>query len=409
MDDKEIRTIHIIPSKSFAHRAFICDFLAGDEARGVVCDLESDDINATKGCIDGLKTGVNVIDARESGSTLRFILPLAGVMGRSVGIITRGRLSERPMLSFEDALMRNGMEIEHDQSGVITTGGKLRPGVFRLPGAVSSQFITGLLLSLPSLEGDSRIELTSELKSKAYVDITLSVLSDYGVSIREHDGMYEIPGGQKYSCKGSYKVEGDWSQAAFWLAAGLIGECPVRVEGLRADSVQGDRRIIEIFRDMGGRIDEEKCEDGTCYTAYPSELHGCEVDVSEVPDLAPAITCAACAADSETRMVNAERLRLKESDRIDSIVNAVMDLGFYAEGKDNEIVIAGKSGRPSDKTSDARRVRTSGDHRIVMMAAVISLISGYKVEIEDAGSVSKSYPTFFDELKKAGLADSVII
>ena len=133
MDDKEIRTIHIIPSKSFAHRAFICDFLAGDEARGVVCDLESDDINATKGCIDGLKTGVNVIDARESGSTLRFILPLAGVMGRSVGIITRGRLSERPMLSFEDALMRNGMEIEHDQSGVITTGGKLRPGVFRLP------------------------------------------------------------------------------------------------------------------------------------------------------------------------------------------------------------------------------------------------------------------------------------
>lgn len=440
MSDKEVKTIRIIPSKSFAHRAYICDFLAGENASGVICDLESDDINATRNCIASLANGVNVIDAMESGSTLRFILPLAGVLGKTVSIITRGRLSKRPMLSFEDTLIRNGMEIEHESDGIIKAKGKLRPGVFMLPGAVSSQFVTGLLLSLPYLDGDSRIELTSELKSKAYVDITKSVLADYGVSISEHDGIYEVPGGQKYSCSGGYHVEGDWSQAAFWLAAGLIGEHPVKVEGLRADSVQGDRKIVKILRDMGGRIEEEKSDSGVSYIAYPSSLHGKVIDVSEVPDLAPAIACAACAANGSTRLVNAERLMLKESNRIESIVNCACDLGFEAVGKDaeicingtggeavgkdaeiciagtggqavekdTEICIAGTGGEAGSDSKEICSVRTADDHRIVMMAAVLSLISDRKVEIAGSSTVSKSYPTFFDELENAGLAGNII-
>lgn len=408
MSGDKVKTIRIIPSKSFAHRAYICDFLAGENACGVISDLYSDDINATKGCLAGLSSGVEVIDAMESGSTLRFILPLAGVLGRSVSIITRGRLKERPMNSFESELMRNGMRIQHGSDGVIRTSGRLEPGVYRLPGSISSQFITGLLLSLPYLDGDSRIELTSELKSKAYVDITLSVLADYGVEISEHDGAYDIKGGQKFECSGAYKVEGDWSQAAFWLVAGLIGKTPVRVEGLKPDSVQGDREIVEILKRMGGRIEEKPDDDYAAYTSYPSDLHGTVADVSEIPDLAPAIACAAAACEDKTRMIKAERLRLKESDRIDSIVNCLTDLGFSASSGEGEIVIGGRKEKSGESSDEIAKARTAGDHRVVMMAAVLSLITDEIVEIEESSSVTKSYPTFFDELEQAGLSDNLI-
>ena len=387
MDVKEVR---IIPSKSFGHRAYICDLLAGDEGHGVICDLDSDDIRATRSCIEALEKGEDTLDAGESGSTLRFMLPLAGALGRDAAFITRGRLAERPILPLEEELTAHGMKISHSDNGEIMVSGQLVSGVYRLPGDISSQFITGLLLSLPYLEGDSRIELLSELKSKAYVDITLSVLRDYGVSIEEHGDIYEIKGGQKYSCSRAYEVEGDWSQAAFWLAAGLIGDAPVRVRGLRADSVQGDRKIIEILRNMGGLIEYD--DETSSFTSFPTDLKGAEIDVSEVPDLAPAIAAAAAFAGEDTRLFNAGRLRLKESDRIDSIVGCLTDLGFSAEGSADEILIRGSSGTGGT-------ARTYGDHRIVMMAAVLSLSIDGEVRIEDKEAVRKSYPAFFDEFE----------
>lgn len=463
--DKELKIIRIIPSKSYAHRAYICDFLAGECSRdtdsevgclpvggsaseivsdadwcegaldlssddsccGVICDLDSDDINATRECIEGLRCGAEIIDVHESGSTLRFIMPLAGVLGKAVLIRTRGRLSERPMGPFEDELVQHGMKIEHEPSGIIRVSGKLTPGEYRLPGAISSQFITGLLLSLPYLDGDSTIVLTSELQSSAYVDITMDVLKSYGVGIRtsaasDHaynrasDSEYEtaqymIPGGQHYHRETPYIVEGDWSQAAFWLAAGTIGSAPVRVTGLNTDSVQGDRKMVEMLRSFGARIEigANNSREGFA-DAYPSKLHGITVDVSEIPDLAPAIACAGAAAEGETRLVNAGRLRYKESDRIKSIVECLKAVGISAEEREDEIIISGCGGcsgcggiMPAGGAVDA-----AGDHRIVMMAAILSLITKGKVAIEGSDAVSKSYPTFFRELERAGMAGNIL-
>lgn len=415
---ENIKTVRIIPSKSFAHRAYICDFLAGNQGRGVICGLDSDDINATKKCIEGLSGGAGLIDVRESGSTLRFILPLAGVLGRPVTIKTHGRLSERPMGPFEDELKVHGMKIEHksaagnegvpsgrpdapESTGIIEVSGKLSAGVFRLPGSISSQFITGLLLSLPYLKEDSEIQLTSPLQSSAYVDITLDVLSEYGVSIEQRNDRYIIKGGQEYHRSRPYTVEGDWSQAAFWLAAGAIGKATVRVEGLNPASVQGDRKIVDVLKEFGVEIKNV----GDFVEASPSALHGITVDVSEIPDLAPAVACAGAAASGETRLVNAGRLRLKESDRIKSIIKCLTDVGVQAEEGEDEIMIHG-CGEISPAGGTAE---TAGDHRIVMMAAVLSLITSGKVTISGSSAVSKSYPTFFKELERAGLMSNCII
>ena len=447
--DRQI-TVDIIPSKSYAHRAYICDFLAEltadkssesdscagssePQGNGIICDLDSNDIRATKACLAALRTykgpgAPAELECGESGSTLRFILPLAGVLGREVTIKTRGRLSERPMGPFEDELISHGMSISHLPGGIIQASGHLRPGVFRLPGSISSQFITGLMLTLPYLKGDSRILLTSELQSSGYVDMTIDVLKEYGIRITASgideagsgDGVrpYDIAGSQKYHRDAPYIVEGDWSQAAFWLAAGAIGETPVKVRGLNQDSVQGDRRIADVLRSFGARI--ERTED--LITAYPSELHGITVDVSEIPDLAPVIACAGAAASGVTRIVNAGRLRLKESDRIKSIIECLTDVGIFAEEGEDEIVIhgfgecntadcgehykagcaAGASYRPAGGTAE-----TAGDHRIVMMAAVLSLITSGKVTITGSGAVSKSYPSFFDEMERAGLMSNI--
>ncbi len=429
MDIDTVKTIRIIPSKSYAHRAYICDFLAGGNGSGVICSLDSDDIKATRSCLAGLASGDEEIDVRESGSTLRFVLPLAGALGKPVIIRTRGRLSERPMGPFEDELISHGMSIEHIPGGMIKASGQLASGEYRLPGSISSQFITGLLLSLPYLDGDSRIVLTSELQSSAYVDITLDVLKEYGIKIEKTGASteekssrtggepagYAIKGGQTYRREMPYIVEGDWSQAAFWLAAGVIGKAPVRVAGLNNDSVQGDRKIADVLRRFGAEVEYE---DEGFAAAYPSEMHGTDVDVSEIPDLAPAIACAAAAASGETRLVNAGRLRLKESDRIRSIVGCLKDLGFSAEEGDDEIIIQGisdhrehrsQAGGTAEEIMAAAggTAETAGDHRIVMMAAVLSLITSGKVTIQGSGAVSKSYPTFFEELDQAGLAGNI--
>ena len=415
MNENNVKTIDIIPSKSFAHRAYICDFLAGGTGGGVRCGLDSDDIRATKGCLDALRAGDDTLDCGESGSTLRFMLPLTGVLGRTVTFRTHGRLAERPMGPLEDELKAHGMCIDHLKGGEIQVSGQLEAGLYRLPGTVSSQFITGLLLSLPYLDGDSRIELTTPLKSSAYVDITVSVLADFGVRIHEHDGAYDISGHQEYACSGPqgiYEVEGDWSQAAFWFASGLIGRSPVLIRGLRNDSVQGDRKIVDVLKNMGGDIEivsgPDGETDGTGFLARPSELHGTITDVSEIPDLAPAIAAAAVSAEGVTRLTNAERLRLKESDRIDSITGCLNDLGFTAEGRPDEIIIYGDGGKDRKAVQNTMTAETAGDHRIVMMAAVLSLITPDRVKISGSKAVSKSYPTFFDEFDKAGMGNNLI-
>ena len=400
----------IIPSKSYAHRAYICDFWLKGDGSFVICDLESDDIKATRGCLEVLRgcasaqNQVLELDCGESGSTLRFMLPLVGALGKNVRFITNGRLSKRPLGELEEELEKHGMVIGHPEEGVISASGKLCPGVFRLPGSVSSQYITGLLLALPYLDGDSSIDLTSKLQSAAYVDITIDVLREYGIEIVRNEDGYRIRGGQRSHRDEPYKVEGDWSQAAFWLAAGAIGKAPISIGGLNPDSVQGDRRMDDVLRSFGARIETDRSSERCVVTSYPSELAGTTVDVSEIPDLAPAIACAAAAASGETRLTHAERLKLKESDRIASVVRCLTDVGIKAEGTDSEIIVHGCG----DDEPEGGTAETAGDHRIVMMAAVLSLITEGKVVITGSRSVSKSYPTFFEELENAGLADNIV-
>lgn len=538
MNSEKEKTIRIIPSKSYAHRAYICDFLAGSDGSDIICDLDSDDIRATRGCLEAIRAMIRataesensqdflavdtnkqratdtdqlenggsvygvwksrlivisqqnpehivVLDCGESGSTLRFMLPLVGVLGISAEFVTKGRLSERPLGDFESELIRHGMEIEHAPGGIIKVSGSLTPGEYLLPGSISSQFITGLLLSLPFLDGDSTIKLTTDLQSSAYVDITIDVLRQFGIEIEKIRNKckdtgsvissdcgatakckvtgYVFRGGQKYrrdvSLVGPYVVEGDWSQAAFWLAAGAIGKAPVSVAGLNPEPVQGDRRIVDVLRKFGARIDVSKIGaettdadktdiskigagiEETVVTSYPSALSGTTVDVSEIPDLAPAIACAGAAAAGETRLVNAGRLRLKESDRIRSIVQCLNDLGIIASESENEIIIQGCGGQTDGAGAECAgaddndaecagaecagaddndtecagaecaggRAETAGDHRIVMMAAVLSLIAKDKVTITGSSAVNKSYPTFFRELEQAGMSDNVML
>lgn len=409
---KDIIDINIIPSKSFAHRAVILASLC-EESPAVTADLDSDDIEATRACVKNLKEGAPLDDkgdiilpCKESGSTLRFLLPVVSALGKSAKLVTEGRLGERPLGPLEKAMADHGATVTHEDGGIIRVSGKLSGGTFRLPGDVSSQFITGILLALP-ITGGGKIELTSPLESKGYVDITMEVMSSFGVDVEVSGDTYSVGPGASYHRKDGYIVEGDYSGAAFWIAAGAIGDSPVRVSGLEPDSRQGDRKIIDIAKDFGAKIE---C-DRTKVTTYPSKLKGITVDVSDVPDLAPAIAVFGAAAEGITKIINAGRLRLKESDRIDAIVSALRAAGIGAFDNDDEITVTGAGLSPGEETVRplGGEIDTRKDHRIVMMAAVLSLMTAGKVTVKDHLSCSKSYPGFFDEMEKAGLMDGLIL
>ena len=363
--------IDIIPSKSFAHRAYLCSALS-DHPSQVICRFTSEDIEATRECVRALREGESVMECGESGSTLRFLLPVMGALGRRGVFMTKGRLADRPLSPL-------------------------------IPGNVSSQFISGLLTALPLLKGNSTVVIEGPLESSAYVDITTEVLMKFGIGwVKKITGdgcCYEIPGGQMYQGPRQYVVEGDWSNAAFWLCAGVIGKEPVTVRGLRKDSLQGDRRIVDILRDFGAELRW----DGSEITAFPSRLTGTEVDVSGVPDLAPVIALAASVASGRTDINNAGRLRLKESDRLTSVAESMNALGARVREKKDKLVIRGSGGA----SLIGGYVKSWGDHRIVMMEAMASLVCEHKVIIRGKEAVSKSWPGFFQELERAGLAGNL--
>jgi len=293
------------PSKSLAHRALIAAFLAG-EANPLPDLPESQDILATRDCLNALWDG-RPMDCRESGSTLRFLIPVA-LAFRGEGTFTgRGRLMERPQTPyFEIFHEKNIFFAQKDH--ILTLKGRLPPGQYRLPGNVSSQFITGLLFALPLLEGDSEIILTTPLESRGYVDLTLDVLQKHGISIENREYQtFIVPGGQKFQAA-PCTIEADWSQAAFWYAANFAG-CQLQIEGLNFDSAQGDKQAAALYWPM----------------ARPGDL---DIDLAHIPDLAPPLAAMAAVRRGTTRFVNGGRLRLKESDRIAAITAALNALGL---------------------------------------------------------------------------------
>lgn len=391
-----------IASKSVLHRALIAASLC-DEPTELCFRGLSEDISATVSCLssfgakieptaDGCRVSRGkapssaVADAGESGSTLRFLLPLAAARGIDATFVGRGRLGERPLSPLTDQLAAHGAEIT-GQGLPLRVRGVLRAGRYELPGNVSSQFITGLMLALPLLGEASAIALTSRLESAAYVDVTRSVLSDFGVFWEYADGEYRLSDRAKYRSPRRYTAEGDWSNAAFHLALGAIGGC-VSVEGLSADSLQADRAILDALSLAGATPVIRDREVSVC---RPMRLSAFDFDVSGCPDLFPILSVLAAACDGESRLYGGARLRHKESDRIASTFAMLRAIGADAEATEDGMIVRG------GKRLAGGRIDGAGDHRIVMAGAVARALCRGEIVIAGSEAVSKSYPTFFED------------
>ena len=367
------------PSKSQAHRLLICAALAGEGS--VIHNLaDSQDIRATRRCLAELTTDRRTLpelDCGESGSTLRFLIPLALAL-RGGGVFTgHGRLMERPQKPYFDLFDEKGIQYEQ-KDGVLTVEGRLTPGEYRLPGNVSSQFFTGLLLALPLLDGPSAIIPTTPLESEGYIGMTLDAMHEFGVDIASTRSLpphYLISGGRRYQ-RAKVTVEGDWSQAAFWYAANCLG-CTVDVRGVSQYSTQGDRVIESCCLEL----------------SQPGDT---EIDMSGCPDLAPPVAAAAAVRQGTTRLVNAGRLRIKESDRLTAITAALNALGARVTEHSDSLTIYGRDGLTGGT------VDCCNDHRIAMMAAIAATRCREPVTLLGAECVAKSYPDFWEHYRMLG-------
>ena len=431
----------------------------------------------TSAAAGDLDNGVIRLDAGESGSTLRFLLPVIGVLGLTAGITTHGRLSARPLSPLYEEMQAKGVRLSPQGSNPLTLSGKMSGGTYTIAGNISSQYITGLLLALPLAKTDSEIRITGELASRPYVDITLSVLHQAGIIIEEHTAdpnmvtsdndsvqphapaaddvtsVFKIKGGQHYNLPGHCTVEGDWSNAAFFLAAGAIAKSPVTVTGLNINSKQGDKAVLSILREFGADVnavssaqnnittdhtlssDHDSSADHRAsgqnsittdhilssdhdssvdhrasgsdnnislsarsnmtklsdITITPQPLHGIEIDAENIPDLVPVLSLVASVADGTTIIRHIERLRIKESDRVATVIDTLSRLGADIYEEDRCLVI---NGRPS---LTGGTVDSCNDHRIAMTAAIAAICCTGQVTITDPMAVRKSYPGFYDD------------
>lgn len=387
-------TLEAPPSKSHAHRLMTATALAGGKISESLCT--SEDTRATFRCLNELHDG-GVLDCGESGTTLRFLLPVASALGINAEFIGHGRLPERPMSALNNALRENGAVISADNLP-IKVSGQLHSGVFRVPGNISSQFISGLLFALPLLEGDSEIVIEGKRESVGYIDMTLDTLRSFSINIEETPSGYKIKGPQKYKI---YRARlparsGDWSNAAFFLCAGALGG-ETDITGLSPDSRQSDRAVVSILKDFSADV---KC--GDMISVRGNGLRGIKIDISQCPDLFPTLAATACAALGDTIFTNAARLRIKESDRIEAVEKMINSLGGSAESTEDSLTVHGTGTLPGGE------VDSFNDHRIVMAAAVAACICEKTVIIHDAQAVNKSYPNFFEDYRKLGGKADVI-
>ena len=379
--------VKAIPSKSYAHRIAICNFLAGNQPSGCSGDFTSKDIAVTEKCLCDLKCGKTVLDAGESGSTLRFLLPLTASLGGNYEFVGHGKLMDRPNDELFAVLSSHGVVVKKE-NGRIYLNGKLTNGEYRLRGDISSQYVSGLLMALPTLDGDSEIVLTTSLSSAPYVDITIQVLASFGVEVLRTANGFKIKGNQKYS--GESLPEGDWSNSAFMLVYGAT--CgSVTVTGLSVDSVQGDKAILKALELAGANVSVSDRE----ITVSKGGLNAFNFDGEDCPDLVPIIACLAGVCEGETIINNVKRLRIKESDRIDATIKLLASFGIKATSDGNTLTVYGgkvKSGK----------VDSFNDHRVVMSASVLASLAEGQSVIENAQAVQKSYPTFFDDFNSVG-------
>ena len=405
-------TVTAPPSKSMAHRAVLCAALA--QGTSHIENLEfSKDISATLAAAgqlcarvetsadDALVEGLGrfrpvtgPVDCCESGSTLRFLIPLASLTGQAVTFVGRGRLMERPQSVYEQLYRERNLHFEQTPAG-LTVAGTLPSGEYTVAGNVSSQFISGLLFALPLLAGDSVLHLLPPVESRSYIEMTRAAQAAFGVGSRWLDDVtLAIPGGQHYR-PGHYTVEGDYSQAAFLAVLGAV-RGGVTIAGLAEKTLQGDAVILDILRRCGATF--ARTEAGLTFEKAP--LHGVDIDLADCPDLGPVLMVLGLLCQGKTVIRNAERLRIKESDRIAAMEAELRACGGVLSSEGGTITIEGCAGALHPPESP---LHGHNDHRVVMSLTVLALAAGIPLSIDDAEAVQKSWPHFFDALRPLGV------
>ena len=379
-------SVHAIPSKSHAHRLLICAAFANSETE-LICPETNQDIEATADCLRSLGAKISrnkrsyivqpitqvpenaILYCHESGSTLRFMLPIVGALGVDATFVLDGRLPCRPLSPLWEEMERNGCILMRPTDTTLRCTGKLTPGCYSIDGGISSQFITGLLFAMALIPGKSTLTVTGKLESKPYVDMTQQALAQFGV---DTDG-FVVSGSRPFSAPGKLCVEGDWSNGAFFLAAKTIGN-DVEISGLDPNSAQGDRIVSSIL--------EAICKNTPV------------IDAADIPDLVPILAVAAGAMNGAT-FINIQRLRLKESDRVATVCNMLTQLGAKIKATENTIIVY-----PAQYHGCT--IDSAGDHRIAMAAGIAATVASGFITITNAQCVSKSYPSFWVEYCRLG-------
>ena len=411
-------TIEIPPSKSYSHRAVIAAALAEGGKKSKIDNLKfSVDITTTTDIMENWGAKINreessleiignggkvvpkdkYVQCNESGSTIRFLIPIGITDENELIFNGKGKLVDRPLDSYYRIFEGQGIFYKNENGKLpLTVNGKLKAGNYEIDGNISSQFITGLLYSLPLLDGDSKLTINKNLESKGYIDLTLEMLKLAGIEIVNNNyKSFDIKGNQIYR-PFDYTVEGDYSQVAFWIVGGIISankDNEVKCLHVNKNSLQGDREIIEIVQRMGANL--EIFDDYVI--VKPSKTKGTVIDISQCPDIGPILTVLGALSEGETRIINGERLRIKESDRITSIKTELNKLGANVAEEGDSLIIQGVEGFKGGVT-----VNAWNDHRIAMSLAIASTRCEKEIILEEAESVRKSYPHFWDDFVKMG-------
>lgn len=407
-------------SKSVAHRMLLCAALS--RSKCYINNIsDSDDMTATIGCLESLgakiiKNGSTVfIDAenfasqnpdhhytlncKESGTTLRIMIPVCAALGLHTTFVGEGRLVKRPLDEYLKLLPQHGVEISKGETSLpLTIKGKLCGTQFSVSPKVSSQYVTGLIFALSLLDNDSTLNLETALVGGQYVDITTSVMKKFAVEVEKLDNKYFIKGSQKYTASENLSVEGDWSQAAFFLCCGAIG-ADITVTNLDINSTQGDKKIVDFLKAFGADITIN--DNSVC--VRKSNLHGTNIDATDTPDLVPILSVLASFADSDSTITGVGRLRFKESDRLLSTSQMINNLGGCATYTDECMMIKGMSALKGGN------IEGYNDHRIVMSSAIAGAFADNTTTITDANAINKSYTNFFDDYKSLGGIYNVIM
>ena len=407
-------------SKSMGHREIICAGLAAGTS--IIDNISmSKDIEATMRCLKAINVAVDEIpsmiegrkalqisgtghpmaaadsvDCGESGSTLRFFLPLGANLNCPLTFTGHGKLVSRPLQAYYDIFDEKFIQYFNDNGCLpVTVNGHLTPGTYKLPGDVSSQFVSGLLFALPLLNGDSIIEITSPLESSAYVDMTINCLAKYGVQIENEGGLhrrYLVKGMQRYQAQDS-QVEGDWSQAAFWTVGGSLGD-GITCQGVNVNSLQGDQAVVDIMERMGAVIKQ----DANSVTVNGGATKATVIDAANCPDIIPVLTVLAAVSEGTTKIINAGRLRIKECDRLAAMTSELNKMGANITEEPEGLTIVGK---PQGLVGGVQ-VDAWNDHRIAMSLAIAAQKCAAPIILTGAESVAKSYPTFWEDYKSVG-------